>query len=79
MAESTPARLSESIDPVIEAYKKDVDRTLIRENLSESHEERVIALEQMLQFVAEVRRAGKACEASRRNAVPVSSDQPLCQ
>jgi hypothetical protein len=28
-------------DPVIEAYKKDVDRTLIRENLKLTIEERV--------------------------------------
>lgn len=49
-----------SLDPVIEAYKKDVDRTLIRENLKKSHEERLLALEAMLEFVSEVRRAGKA-------------------
>jgi hypothetical protein len=47
-------------DPVIEAYKKDVDRTLIQENLKKSHEERVIALEQMLELVYEAQRAGKA-------------------
>jgi hypothetical protein len=47
-------------DPVIEAYKKDVDRTLIRENLTKSHEERVLALQQMLDFVGEVQRAGRA-------------------
>ena len=60
MTQANPAPLADSIDPVIEAYKKDVDRTLIRENLTKSHEERVIALEQMLAFVKEVRRAGKA-------------------
>ena len=52
--------LAGSPDPVIEAYKRDVDRTLIRENLRKSHEERVLALEAMLEFVYEVRRAGKA-------------------
>ena len=51
--------LAETPDPVIEAYKKDVDRTLIRENLSKTHEERLLALEQMLEFVDEVRRAGQ--------------------
>lgn len=50
---------SNSVDPVIEAYKSGVDRTLIRENLTKSHEERVVALEQMLEFVHEVRRAGR--------------------
>jgi hypothetical protein len=49
-----------SPDPVIEAYKKDVDLTLIQENLKKSHEERVLALEAMLEVVYEVRRAGKA-------------------
>ncbi len=52
--------LASSLDPVVEAYKKDVDRTLIRENLKKSHEERLLALEAMLEVVYEVRRAGKA-------------------
>ena len=51
--------MADSRDPVIEAYKKDVDRTLIRENLKKSLEERVLALQAMLEFVYEVRRAGK--------------------
>jgi hypothetical protein len=51
---------SDSVDPVIEAYKKDVDRTLLRENLTKSFEERIRRLQQMLEFVEEVRRAGKA-------------------
>jgi hypothetical protein len=61
----------DSVDPVIEAYKKDVDRTLIRENLTRSHEGRVMALEQMLEFVQEVRRAGR--EMSRSHAVQDSA------
>jgi hypothetical protein len=56
----------DATDPVIEAYKKDVDRTLIRENLSKSHEERVIALQQMLDFVEEVQRAGRAMRNEQR-------------
>jgi hypothetical protein len=43
---------------VIEAYKRDVDRTLIRENLLKSHEERLLTLQRMQAFVAEVRAAG---------------------
>jgi hypothetical protein len=50
----------DSLDLMIEAYKKDVDRTLIRENLARTHEERLLALEQMLEFVTEVQRAGRA-------------------
>jgi len=48
------------VDPVIEAYKKDVDRTLIRENLRRSPEERLLALMEMQRFAVELRRAGRA-------------------
>ena len=37
---SDPQRLFDP-DPVIEAYKKDIDRTLLRENLKLSHEKRL--------------------------------------
>ncbi len=46
-------------DPVIEAYKKDVDRTLIRENLKLSHEERLIELMKLQRFAEELERAGR--------------------
>lgn len=65
MAARELVQLSDSIDPVVEAYKKDVDRTLIRENLTKSYEERVRNLEQMLKFVAEVRRAGQSLRGER--------------
>ena len=44
-------------DPVIEAYKKDVDRTLIRENLKLTVEERLQNLERLQEFANEIRRA----------------------
>jgi hypothetical protein len=44
-------------DPVIEAYKKDVDITLIRENLKLSVEERLRKLMKMQKLVDELRRA----------------------
>ena len=44
-------------DPVIEAYKKDVDRTLIRENLKRSVEERFLNLMELQRFAEELRRA----------------------
>ena len=47
-------------DPVIEAYKRDVDRTLIRENLKLSLDGRVKKMISMLRFVEEVRRSGTA-------------------
>ncbi len=46
-------------DPVIEAYKKDVDRTLIRENLKLSHEERLLKLMDLQRFAHELRQAGE--------------------
>ena len=46
-------------DPVVEAYKKDVDRTLLRENLRRSPEERILALMELQRFAAELRRAGR--------------------
>ena len=43
-------------DPVIEAYIKDVDRTLIREQLRKTPAERLDALEAMAEFYDEARR-----------------------
>jgi hypothetical protein len=51
-------------DPVIEAYKRDIDRTLLRENLRRTVEERVAALTALHQLATEARRAGR--EARRR-------------
>jgi hypothetical protein len=46
-------------DPVVEAYKRGVDRTLIRENLKLSHEARLLKLMQLQRFAAELREAGR--------------------
>ena len=46
-------------DPVIEAYKKDIDRTLIRENLRLTVEQRFKNLERLQEFAKEIRRAVK--------------------
>lgn len=45
-------------DPVIEAYKANVDRTLIRENLRLSVEQRLEDLMRLQEFAAELQRAG---------------------
>jgi hypothetical protein len=45
-------------DPVIEAYKKDIDRTLIRENLKLTVEERFRKAMALARFAEEMRRAG---------------------
>ena len=47
-------------DPVIEAYKKDVDRTLLRANLARTVEERIRNLVRLQQFGEAMRRAGRA-------------------
>jgi hypothetical protein len=44
-------------DPVIEAYKKDIDRTLIRENLKLTPEDRLRKLSAFMDFVQELRGA----------------------
>ena len=45
-------------DPVIEAYKKDVDRTLIREQLRRTIDERVRNMIAALRFAEALRDAG---------------------
>ena len=55
-------------DPVTELYKRDVDRTLVRENLRRSPEERIEALQQLQQlqrFAEAVRQAGDALRRRR--------------
>ena len=46
-------------DPVIEAYKKDVDRTLLRERLKLSVEDRLRDLMRLQAAAEELRRAGR--------------------
>jgi hypothetical protein len=50
-------------DPVIEAYKKDVDRTLLRENLKLTVEERFRKFERFMEYVHELREAGRKARA----------------
>lgn len=52
-----PARLPP--DPVIEAYKKDIDRTLLRENLKLSVEERFKRHQQLAEFAEAFRGAAR--------------------
>jgi hypothetical protein len=46
-------------DPIIEAYKKDVDLSLIRENLKLTPTERLEKLMKLQEFAKELRRAGR--------------------
>jgi hypothetical protein len=47
------------MDLVIEAYKKDIDRTLLRESLKLTVEERLQNLTQLQRFLEEMQRAGR--------------------
>ncbi len=49
-------------DPVIEIYKRDVDLTLILENLRLTVEERFVKLMRLQQFAEELRRSGRQME-----------------
>jgi hypothetical protein len=55
-------------DPMVEAYKKYIDRTLIRENLKLTVEERFRKAMALARFADEMRRAGR--EAASRHQVP---------
>jgi len=65
MRDAGLAQLDPSPDPIIERYKLDVDRTLIRENLRKSHEERLLTLQRMQAFAAELHAAGKTIRQPR--------------
>jgi transcriptional regulator with XRE-family HTH domain len=51
-------------DPIIEAYKRDVDRTLLRENLRRTADERLTSLVALQRFGEDLERA---VQASRRS------------
>ncbi len=46
-------------DPVVEEYKKDVDRTLLRENLKLTVEQRIQKFEALMKYIDELRAAGE--------------------
>jgi hypothetical protein len=50
-------------DPVIEMYKRDVDRTLLVKNLSLTAAERAEKLVDFVDFLGELRRAGRRLPA----------------
>ena len=51
------------VDPVIEAYKKDVDRSLIRAMLEKTPDERLLTLERVVEDTIELRKAMTAATA----------------
>lgn len=52
-------------DPVIEAYKRDVDLTLLKKNLRLTPEERILAAMELQKLAEEVRRAGREARRGR--------------
>ena len=56
LSELAPA---DTCDPVIEAYKKDVDQTLLINNLRLTPAERAEKLVDFMKFLDEIRRAGR--------------------
>lgn len=46
-------------DAAVEAYKQDIDRTLLRENLKKTPEDRVLSLQALVRLADEARRAGR--------------------
>ena len=55
-----PVREPHWLDPIIDAYRKDVDITQIRENLKLTPDQRLAKLEAMLADAEEFRRAMRA-------------------
>jgi hypothetical protein len=53
-------------DPIIELYKKNIDRTLIRENLKLSVEERFRKAMALMRFAEEMKRAGREARLKRQ-------------
>lgn len=52
-------------DEVIELYKRDVDRTLLRENLKLSHQERFEKFQAVMRSLMEIRQAGMAARGKK--------------
>ena len=52
-------RSEHAVDPVIEAYKPGVDRSLIARNLKLTPEQRLVQLMELIRLAEELRAAGK--------------------
>lgn len=53
-------------DPIVEVYKKDIDRTLLRANLKLTVEQRLRNAMAHARFADELRRAGKELRAKQQ-------------
>ena len=64
-----PIPLDPSLDPVVELYKRGIDRTVIRENLRKSHEERLLTLERRIAFIHRLHSPGSRPATTRFKAL----------
>jgi transcriptional regulator with XRE-family HTH domain len=53
------------VNAVVDAYKQDIDRSLVRENLSKSPDERLTSLAALARLAREARRAGRTARNRR--------------
>ena len=63
--QSAASSAVDSMDEVIALYKRDIDVTLLRENLKLTVTERFQNLQELQRFAAELRRAGRAAGHDR--------------
>ena len=66
MKRSADVKTATINDPVIQVYMRDVDRSLLRENLKLTHAERLEKLLRFSLFAGELRRAGEKARAKAR-------------
>jgi hypothetical protein len=64
----TTARIPASppIDPVIDAYKPGIDRSIIRHNLQLTIEQRIDALQALMQSIEQMQEMGRRARQARR-------------
>ena len=53
-------------DPVVDAYKKDIDRTLFDRTLALTPEQRIQQLQAFVRLQFDLRRAGQAADLTRQ-------------
>jgi len=64
-ADSPQRKSAGGLDPVIEAYRKDVDVTLIRENLRLTVDQRFRQLMKLQEFAEDLQRAGRKARSQK--------------
>lgn len=65
-----PLAPADFVDPVIEVYKKDVDRGLLRENLKLTVQQRFDKFIAFMEFAEELRKAGVSRERDTKKNEP---------